>query len=94
MILNGCRFRLRIQMRCHTPYDFNGPHTVRNGHHSITVDALARSPFSPLAIHLPRRIDEHPIQVKKNCRAGKSRHSLFLYHSLGKTHVATAASAV
>jgi hypothetical protein len=30
---------------------------------------------------LPRRIAKHPIQIKKNCSAGKVNHPYCLYHS-------------
>ncbi len=64
MILNRCRFRFRIQMRRHLPDHFNGPHTVRDGHHRIAIDTLARGPLPPLAVHLPasNRKELHPDQ--------------------------------
>src|SRR6202008_1839077 len=89
MILDRRRLGLSIKMRRHSPDYLNGPHAVRDGHHRIAVDALARGPLSPLAVDLPRRIAKHPIQIKKNCSTGKVSHSLLFVSQPQLTHVAT-----
>ena len=75
MILNGSRFGSRIEMRHHPPDHLDRAHAMRNRHHSVAIHSLARSPLPPLAVHLPRRITKHTIEIKQNGRAGKCRHS-------------------
>ena len=76
MIFDRRRLRLSIKMRRYSADYLNRSHPMRDGHHRIAVDALARGPLPPLAVHLPRRIAKHPIQIKKNCSARKVSHSL------------------
>ena len=42
----------------------------------IAIDTIARSPIPPLAVHLPRRIAKHPIQIKEihTSRRYESQH--------------------
>src|SRR5215469_14022978 len=61
-----------------SPDHLNRADAMGDGHHRVTVHALARRPFAPLAVHLPSRITQDSIQIKQNGSAGKSSHVIDL----------------
>jgi len=66
MILNGRRFNIGIQMRRNPPDHFDGAHTMRDRHDSVTIHSFARRPFAPFAVDLARRVDQNPIKIEQN----------------------------
>ncbi len=65
MTFNGSGLGFSIQMRRDSPDHFNRAHAMRNRHDCIAINAFPRSPLPPFAVHLPRGVHKHSIQIKK-----------------------------
>src|SRR5437868_14900259 len=91
MVLDRGSFGLGIKMRSHSPDHLNRPHPVRNRHHGVSIDALARRPVPPLAVDGLRGIAQNSIQIEQNGRTLENRHPYFSITSRGTSNEPRAA---
>jgi hypothetical protein len=68
-LLEPQHFSFRIDMRRHTPYDFNGPHAMGNVNDFLLINSMLPRPGTPLAINRTRRIYQDTVEIKENGRA-------------------------
>ena len=81
MIFDGAGLGLGIEMRGYAADYLDGADSVGDGHDGVSVDALAARPLSPLAVDRAGRVDENPVQIKKNGCAGEGGHLQYLSHA-------------
>jgi hypothetical protein len=68
-LLEPQHFGFRMDMRRHTPYDFDGPHAMGNINHFLLVNSMLTRPGTPLAVNRTRGIYQDTVEIKEYGRA-------------------------
>jgi hypothetical protein len=68
-LLEPQHFSFCMDMRRHTPYDFDGPHPMGNINHFLLVNSMLTRPGTPLAVNRTGGIYQDTVEIKENGRA-------------------------